>query len=278
MSMAVRQLARRAGVFLRRDFLEEWSYPFVVAKELLAVAGGVALLYFLGRLFAGGAAGEAGPLAGYGGDYFVFALFGMVAMDFLWVALKGFNERVRYHQLTGTLEACALTRTPLWQTLALGPSYALCKATVRALLYAGAAVVLAPGALHPSGLGVAALVALLGVIAFVSLGMVSAAITLVIKRGDPLAYAVNGASLLVGGVFYPTSVLPEWLRPATWLVPVTPVLDGLRGALLAGHGIAELGGTLTHLTAYALVAFAAAVFAVRWASERVLRDGTLADY
>jgi len=125
---------------------------------------------------------------------------------------------------------------------------------------------------------VAVAAAVLGLIAFVSLGTISAAITLVIKRGDPVAYLMNGASLLIGGVLYPVEVLPGWLQSVAWLVPVRAVLDCIRGGLQGGLGFGELSTPLFGLAIYAVVALPLAVWAIRWADRTVRRDGTIGHY
>ncbi len=53
--------------------------------------------------------------------------------------------------------------------------------------------------------------------------------------------------LLVSGVYYPVSVLPGWMQPLATVSPATYVLRGMRGAILDGRGVTELGGAILPL-------------------------------
>jgi ABC-type polysaccharide/polyol phosphate export permease len=52
----------------------------------------------------------------------------------------------------------------------------------------------------------------LTICAITSIGFVSAAFILVFKKGDPLNWGFSVLSWLLGGVYYPITVLPEWLQ------------------------------------------------------------------
>jgi len=45
---------------------------------------------------------------------------------------------------------------------------------------------------------------------------------------------VQAFFLLVSGIYYPISVLPEWLQVLARISPATYVLEGMRSALLPG--------------------------------------------
>ena len=45
-------------------------------------------------------------------------------------------------------------------------------------------------------------------IGFTGLGLVAGAVVIVIKRGNPVGWLIRGASVVLGGVFYPTEILP----------------------------------------------------------------------
>jgi ABC-2 type transport system permease protein len=56
-----------------------------------------------------------------------------------------------------------------------------------------------------------------------------------------MTFVISSILLLVSGVYYPISVLPDWMEPLATVSPATYVLEGMRAALLAGTPTAALG-------------------------------------
>ncbi len=61
---------------------------------------------------------------------------------------------------------------------------------------------------------------------------------LILRHGagaEPLAWSVLFGLTPFAAVFYPVSVLPEWLQPVALMVPAAHVFEGMRAALLEGR-------------------------------------------
>ena len=125
---------------------------------------------------------------------------------------------------------------------------------------------------------IAAVILLLTVVSFSSLGVISASFIMVLKRGDPVGLIFTSVSGLLGGVYFPVSVLPEWLREFSYLIPVTYALEGMRMALLRGQTIQELMPNIVALSLFCVVMLPLSVMIFRKAVERAKRDGTLTHY
>ncbi len=93
---------RVAGAFLKRDFLEKWSYQLALSLEILGIFFSMTMYYFLSKLFAA----TVNPyLKPYGTDYFSFVILGVAFYRYFDVGLSALSNRVREAQTTGTLEA-----------------------------------------------------------------------------------------------------------------------------------------------------------------------------
>ena len=114
--------------------------------------------------------------------------------------------------------------------------------------------------------------------AFVGLGLLAAAGTMMVRRTNPVAIVLGTLSVLLSGVVYPVSVLPDWLQAVGKLLPLTHALAVLRGALLRGSTLAELQGSLQALAGFAVVlgALGAVLFVAAFRRARV--DGSLTHY
>jgi ABC-2 type transport system permease protein len=121
----------------------------------------------------------------------------------------------------------------------------------------------------PLGLRVrpAGLIAMLGIMVLLTLALapVSYGLALVLKRDEalaPLVTMLTGPLLLLSGILIPMSYAPGWLRAASWVNPLTEVVNGGR-QLFAGHlwnGTVALAVILTAALAAVTLALVGRLF------------------
>jgi ABC-2 type transport system permease protein len=261
------------GAFLRRDLLVEASYRVNWLFELGSGAVSLLVVWFLSR-----AIGPADALAPYGGSYFAFAVIGFAALGPTYTALTGMASRVRDAQVEGTFEALLTTPLPASRAVVFSAAWPLLSSMVRMVVLLGAAFAIADVQVHAERLPEALVVLGLAVAANGCLGVLSAAFTIVLKRGDPVARVIEQASFVLGGVLYPISVLPEPARWAAAVLPVTPALEGARKALLLGEPFSAILPQILQLAAFVAVAGPLAWLALAAALRRARVDGSLAHY
>jgi len=259
--------------FLRRDWINETSYRAMLLIETLGVGSSLILFYSIGRLVGG----QPEPLREYGGEYFPFALVGLAVSGYFSISLISASNRLRQAQTTGTLEAMFVTATPPGWLLALSTAWDYLLATIRLAIFVGVGV-LAMGVDFDFNVWAALPVIVLSLVSFVALGLIAASCILVVKRGDSIAILGNIITTVFGGVLFPITLLPEWARPISYLIPLSWALDGLRRATLVGAGPRDISGSLLALAISALVLAPLAWLSIRWATERVRRDGSLGHY
>lgn len=69
-------------------------------------------------------------------------------------------------------------------------------------------------------------------IAFIGLGLIAAVLPVMSpERGAEATNILQGVLLLISGVYYPISVLPEWIQPLAWFSPATYALRASRQLL-----------------------------------------------
>jgi ABC-2 type transport system permease protein len=265
-------LALRVSLaFFLRDLRIETSYKAGFPLQILGGLLTVVMFYFIALVFRGRGATS---LEEYGGSYFSFALVGLAFSAYMSQGIGGVASSLRDGRTQGTLELIVLSpvRTAAIFSFSSLPSYVLGSLTVLAALLTGVAL----GAdLGEANVPMAVLSLVPATASFVALGLFAAALVLVTKRGNPVAWAIRAASILLAGVFYPVSVLPGPLEAASQAVPLTHVLELMRGSLLRGEGPAELWPNLLALAALTAVLFPLGLLACR-ATLRVARtDGSL---
>jgi ABC-2 type transport system permease protein len=121
-------------------------------------------------------------------------------------------------------------------------------------------------------------VLLLSALAFSCIGIFSASYCVVFKKGNPVAWLLTALSSLLGGVYYPKSVLPHWLQSVAAWVPMTHCLEALRGVLLQGKGLTQVSGSLLILATWSIIGLPLSYLTFRWAVNRGRQTGSLGLY
>jgi len=266
----------KACGFVLRDLRVETSYKFQFVWSFATIFFTVASFYFVAKLVGHG--GSAALLADYGGGYFAFVVIGLSIARYLDAALAGVTTAVRQAMNQGTLEMMFASPTRPMTILGFSAIWQFLFETVRVVFGLVVAAVFFGFRLHQPQWLAAALTLVLTVPAFLSFGVLSASLLILIKRGDPLNWLAVSAASLLGGVMFPVQLLPGWLQSIAWLIPVTHALKCFRGALLAGQNIADLRTSLVPLLVFSLIMLPLAAVASRMALVRAKHSGALGTY
>ncbi len=256
---------------VRRDLLIYASYPLIMTLDLWIGALDLVVYYFISETFEGVATADLGGAP----SYFAFALVGTAVTVVIQASSLGIGSKIREEQLTGTLEA--LVGQPVSTTDmavgACGLPFAISTFRVAVYLVLGA---LAFG-LDLSNTDWAGFLAMLvtTAVAMSAIGIGTAAVVLVVKRGNTVAGLVIFAMSLVSGAFFPVSVLPDWLETIGQVMPTRFAFDGFRSALFEGGGW-ETDAAM--LAAFSVVAVPLAVWVFSRGMLHARRAGTLAQY
>lgn len=125
----------------------------------------------------------------------------------------------------------------------------------------------------------------IGIVMLEMIGLTLAGITLLLAQHSySVGDTVAGALFLFSGAIFPLEVLPTWLRPVGYIMPITYWLELIRRALVGG--VAEAFPTFTHLNNGQLllilvglsVFFAVASAMVFRYCEQLARERGLIDY
>lgn len=264
-----------ATAFLKRDLSQALSYRLSFLLQFVSIFMSVAIFYFLSRLFGNAVAPQ---LAAYGGDYFSFVLIGLAFTGFMGLSLSSFAQSIREGQVMGTLEIMLLSPTRLSAILLSSSLWSYLLTTLRVVVYLSLGVLVFGVSLGQANFVSALVVMVLSIVSFSGIGILSAALVLVVKKGDPIAWLFGGASSLLAGVYYPISVLPDWLEPLSRFLPLTYALDAMRLAMLKGSSLYELRFDILALLGFTIVLTPLAFLVFRKALKRAKMDGSLIQY
>ncbi len=268
-------ITTRLKAVLARDFQHELSYKTSFIMDVLGIVFTVVLWFFMAKFIGDEVNVE---LAGREVGYFSFVLVGIAGMRFLNAAMTSFSNRLRKEQLSGTLEALLVTSAPLSMIVLSWACWDFIIAIFNIILTIALGVAFFGFKINFAGVFTFMVVLALTVLPLSALGVISASVIMVLKKGNPLNYLFSSISALLGGVFFPVSVLPEWLQYVARIIPLPWALDALRKSLIQGGGFGEVYLEINVLLLFTVVLVPLSLFVFRIALNRVRVDGSLCQY
>jgi ABC-2 type transport system permease protein len=166
-------------------------------------------------------------------------LVGAVIWAFLGIIFEFVTETVAWERWEGTIEytfMAPISRTVhLFGMGAFAVLYGLIRATI--LFFVVAAFI----GIHMPDANFGAALALLAIasFSFLGIGMMTSVLPLISpEKGAQLGFVAQGLMLVVSGVYYPVSVMPEWMQWIAKISPATYALRGCRDSIVSGAGLA----------------------------------------
>lgn len=262
--------------FVKRDLRLAMSYRFQFLLKIFSAAIIPLGWYFLAFMVKGM---DISYLKPYGGDFFTFIIIGIAFFNFFDLSVRSFAGAIRGAQLMGTLEMIFQSRisTPIYLLGATAWGYIF--AFIRMLIMLVVSVFVLGAVISPgANLPLIALILVMGILAGSSLGLFAASFTMLYKSGDPTTEVFYPLSLFFSGVYFPVTVLPEWLRWISYLLPTYYALDALRLILIQGMGIYGIKLHILALLTFILVVFPIGVAVFNIAVKKAKTQGTLTTY
>lgn len=265
---------RGAAALVRARWRAARSYRLRMAFSILSLLVSVVPLYFVSGALQPVMADK---IATQGDQYFAFLVVGMMTFLLLPVAINSLAGEIGSGINTGVFEALLGTRARLPEVLAGMIGFGLLWAALRAAIMLAGAWALG-AAIVWSRIGPAALILALIVLAYVPFGLIAAAMVIAFRTAGPLPQAVSTLSALLGGVYYPTHVIPSWIESLSAFVPLTYGLRALRQILLEGQPLHSTLPDIGILALFAAGLMSAGAIAMRAALAHARRAGSLSHY
>jgi ABC-2 type transport system permease protein len=216
-------------------------------------------------------------IATEGVHYFAFLTLGIVATSVVAPALSSLPDAIAADLNSGFYEA--VVSTPVGAgPVAVGLSgFAVLRSAVRGTILVFAGTLLGIN-LAWERLPEALVIVLLIVLAHFGISLVAGAMVIAFRTNVAIPQITLLASGLLGGVYYPTSVIPSWIANVSDVVPLAYGLRALRHTLLDGQGFSMVMDDLGVLIAFAAVLVAIGAMAYRAALYYARQAGSLAQY
>jgi ABC-2 type transport system permease protein len=262
------------GAFILRDLRNLRTYRLQLLGQAAGMLFAIMSIVFLSRIVPG----RQVALKPFGSDYFTFVLIGTGAATFFQTGLGTFSDSLGREQAQGTLEALLVTPNDSRLLLLAGAAWPFLFAALTLAFYLAAGALFFGAHVPLVRVPLLVVILVLSLAAFSALGVLAAAVLIQTKRGTIVLGLVAGTFALFGGVFYPISVLPGWLRWVGHALPITYGIDGSRRALVTPVDVGAVISDVVALVTFTAVVLPAALVIVNWSLDKARRDGSLSQY
>jgi ABC-2 type transport system permease protein len=265
---------RSALALVRANFLTAASYRLAWFMSIAGLAFQIVPTYYVGKTldpYLGAA------IKGEGSDYFGFLVMGTVAYLLLAAAVDSLPRALERGINTGTLELIFSTPSSVPSLLVGLTGYELLWATARCFVVLGAAAAFGFNA-HWLRFGEAAVILAMIVVTYFGAGMIAGAMIIAYRRSGQLQTLVIVGSAMIGGVLYPTKLVPEWAARFSDLVPMTYGIRAVRRITIDDWPLRAVLSDVATLGAFCVVFLAVGSLAMTYALRRARAEGTLSQY
>ncbi len=255
---------------MRRDLAIFMSYRTRFVSQIMNMLFSLTLFYYVSRLVH--LRGFASPRA-----YYAFVVVGLSLLGVMYSCFTT-PSLVRQELVAGTLERLVLSPLGAVRSIIAMTLFPLAYAAVLATISLLLACLVFGLQLHWSTVPLSIPMMGLTLIAFLPFGLLFSALTIVVKQENVGTTWVIAIFSLVGGLYFPLTLLPSWLRVAGKLQPVTPATSALRHVLVNSPLSEPLGISLLKLSVFAAVLLPTSILALSAAVRLGQRRATIIEY
>jgi ABC-2 type transport system permease protein len=264
---------RASLAFVERNlYLVRRYWHLELAFLIFNVASAMSVLYIgEAQMQSSGGASREGQL-----DLVLYLGIGTVVWAYLRAVFANVGEMVAWERWEGTIEYTMMAPISRLAHM-LGVSlFSIIYGLIRSALLLGVLALFFSVDLSNANLGGAAVILLVGSASFLGFGIMAAVLPLLFpERGEEMTFVISSILLLVSGVYYPISVLPDWMEPLATISPATYVLQGMRAALLEGTPTLALGPSILPILVLGVLTIPIGIAVFGWGERYAKRTGRL---
>jgi ABC-2 type transport system permease protein len=173
--------------------------------------------------------------------YMTYLLIGAVIWAYLGVLFEFLMETVAWERWEGTIEYTFMAPLSRAMHLAGQGLFAIVYGLLRAVFLFVVCALFFDLSMPEANFLAAFVVLLIASVSFLGIGTMTSVLPLISpEKGTQLGFIAQGTMLVVSGIYYPVSVLPEWMQWLAKISPATYALEGTREAILEGAGLTDL--------------------------------------
>lgn len=266
---------RKVGVFIKRDFKVMFTYKLAFSMAWVSLLFNFLYMVLFGSMFQ---VGYLSSIDTYGGNFISYILVGSIGWGFMWSVALSTPISLRSEMEDGTLESIISTPTSIYTMILsytfFGSFFGLLSiAILLSVSYAFFGIsVFATASIFTL------IIFVLSVIMMMGFAMILGGLTFWIKNIGETGTFIQSISMFFCGVYFPITVLPEFLQPISKYVPFYWSIEGLRKSLIPSTPTQDLLNYVLILIIITFVVTSIGAYALHRGLKKAKKDGSLAFY
>jgi ABC-2 type transport system permease protein len=202
-------------------------------------------------------------IAATSNSYIDFLAPGIIGVSIMTSGVIGIASRLVGFRQQRILKRLRATPLATWEFVGSNVISQLVVVLLQVLVIVGLAT-LAFGVHIAGSLALVLGLALMGGLAFLTIGFALSGLAATVEAAGALANVITMPMMFLSGVYFPVSGAPDWLKPLINILPLTYLANGLRDVMEHGQGLSTVGIDFLVLVITAIVGFAVASRTFRW--------------
>ena len=116
------------------------------------------------------------------------------------------------------------------------------------------------------------------ILAYFPFALLGTASVLAFRTAGPFPQIILVTSGLLGGAYFPTTVIPDLIKNVSKFIPLTYGLRAFRSVLLDGNSLSNVSSDIAAVLGMTLLLFAVSLVVLMETLRRVRRGGGLSQY
>jgi len=260
-------------IVLKKQFRVEFSYKTSFILQYLLIPISIIPWFFISKLI-----DTNSEFLPENYNYFTFVVLGIACLDFCATIINFIINRVREEQISGVLEEIILTKMNLINYFGALSLYPMLQGLFKLIFYILIMQLFINVNLNISLFLFSFINLFLTVISLAGIGMISASVILLIKRGNYVNRIYILLSSLCSGIAYPVTVLPESIHFISNIIPTTQFVNSIRACFSNEGSIETVFMLASHQSILAVTYIFCGIFILRFAIKTTIKSNALSDY
>ena len=210
-------------------------------------------------------------------DYIGYIAVGTTIWMWQNIVLWEVGFALRNEQMRGTLESNWLS--PTWRfSFLMGSTLPQMVSMAMFMAVAVLEFTLIFGVRFEGSLWLSLLVLLVSIPSIYGLGFAFASVVITAREAHAFVFLVRGLVMIFCGITYPVTLLPEWMRSVTYLLPQTYIIHAMRLAALSPVKLADLMPDILALIFFGAFWLTTGYILFNWMERRARQTGSIGQY
>mgnify|MGYP000096964727 CR=1 FL=1 len=210
-------------------------------------------------------------------DYITFILIGTTIWMLVNSMLWSFGSRLRVEQIRGTLESNWLCPVP---KINIQIGHALFD-LVTNLIFVIVSLIEFKIFFNFNFAGsplLAFLVLILSIPSIYGIGFIFSSLVIWAKEINSMVFLVRGIISIFCGITYPLTVLPNWMKSISKIIPMTHTINALRSVIAAGANLHDISYEIKFLILSGIILMILGILSFSYTQNKAKATGSLGHY